>query len=69
MILDLVVADYGTDSITVFSGDGTGKFFYRLRYSTGYDSLPVTIISDDFNDDNQLGLAVTNAGTNKIEIL
>ena len=68
IFLDLATADYGTDSITIFSGDGTGNFSYRMRYSTGYDSFPVSVISADLNNDHRLDLAVANSGTNNIGI-
>ena len=54
---DLITADYGT-----------GSFQYRKSYSTGYDSLPVSIVSDDFNNDNRIDLAVAYSGTNSIGI-
>ena len=68
IFLDLVTADYGTDSITIFSGDGTGNFSYRMRYSTGYDSFPVSVISADLNNDHRQDLAVANSGTNNVGI-
>ena len=67
--LDLVTADYGTDSITIYSGDGTSHFSYRMRYSTGFDSLPVLVISADLNNDHHLDLVVANSGTNTVGIL
>ena len=66
--LDLVTADYGTDSITVFAGDGTGSFEYAMSYSTGYDSLPVSVISGDLDDDHWIDLVVAHSGTNSIGI-
>ena len=67
--LDLITADYGTESITIFSGDGTGYFSFRMRYSTGFDSFPVSVVSADVNNDSHLDLAIVNFGTNNIMIL
>ena len=68
MFLDLVTGDYGTDSITIFSGDGTGNLSYRMRYSTGYDSSPVSVTIGYLNDDHFLDMSVGNCGSNSIGI-
>lgn len=66
--LDLVTADYGTESITIHFGDGTGHFSHWRRYSTGYDSSPIAVVSADLNDDHCLDLVVANSGTNQLGI-
>ena len=66
--LDLVMTDYGTDSINIYSGDGTGNLSHWKRYSTGYDSSPVSLTSGDLNDDHCLDLVVANSGTNNLGI-
>ena len=66
--LDLVMTDYGTDSINIYSGDGNGNFLHWKRYSAGYDSLPVSVISADLNNDHCLDLVIANSGTNNLGI-
>lgn len=67
--LDLVTADYGTDSISLFAGDDTGNFSYQIRYSTGYDSSPLFLVSDDFNSDYQTDLVVADSGTGNMSVI
>ena len=66
--LDLVTADYGTDSISIYTGHGRGIFSYRMRYSTGFDSSPVSVVSADLNNDSYLDLAIAHFGTNNVGI-
>ena len=65
--LDLVTANYGTNTITVFLGSGGGTFTPMTPIVTG--SEPVAIAVADFNGDGKLDLAVANNGTNTVSIL
>ncbi|CAF4123640.1 unnamed protein product [Rotaria sp. Silwood2] len=69
ILLDIVIVSYGTNSISVLFGYGHGHFSSPIKYSTGYDSLPLSVVSGDFNNDNQLDLAIANSGTNNVLIL
>ena len=42
--LDIVVANYWTNNIGVFLGDGNGTFSSQKTYSTGYNSGPISVI-------------------------
>jgi hypothetical protein len=66
--LDIAVANYGTNNVGVFLGYGNGTFSSQTTYSTGKGSGPVSITTGDFNNDNQLDVAVTNSGTNNVGI-
>src|SRR5256885_667338 len=67
--LDIVIANYGTNSIGILLGFGNGSFQDQTTYSTGYDSIPYSLAVADFNKDNQLDIAVANYGTDNIGIL
>ena len=55
---DLVVADQGNNSISVFLGNGDGTFQNRTDYPTG--DAPVSVAFGDFNGDGAEDIAVAN---------
>ena len=64
--LDLVVANYATDSISIFFGLKDGTFSKPVRHSTGSGSAPYMVTVGDFNNDHQLDLAIAIFGRNSI---
>jgi hypothetical protein len=58
--VDLVVADEGNNSVSVFLGNGDGTFQPRTDYATG--NSPVYVATADFNEDGILDLAIANNG-------
>ncbi len=58
--VDLVVADEGNDSVSVFLGNGDGTFQTRADYATG--NSPIFIATGDFNGDGVTDLAIANNG-------
>jgi hypothetical protein len=68
IFLDIAVANFGTNEIGVFLGDGNGTFTNQGRYSID-PSSPYCIGVGDLNQDNRLDLVVTNQGTNNIGVL
>jgi len=59
--LDLATANYDYGTITVLLGDNNGTFGERSDYDIEGDIVnPKCIISEDFNKDGNLDLAVTN---------
>jgi hypothetical protein len=67
-ILDIAVANYGTNNIVVLFGFGDGSFLLGTAYSTGIASQPFSLAIGDFNNDTRLDIAVANRFTNKIGV-
>ncbi|CAF1237173.1 unnamed protein product [Rotaria sordida] len=66
-LLDIVVANSGTDTIGIFLGYHNGSFVALTTYSTEKDLYPVSVAISDFNSDQWLDIDVANFGTNKVE--
>ncbi len=56
--VDLAVADYQTEQVSVLLGNGDGTFQSFQPYSTGAN--PSSILAFDFNGDGKLDLALTS---------
>ena len=65
IMLDIAVANHGTNNIGVFLGYGNGTFVSQITYSIGTSS-PYFIGIGDFNNDARLDLVVANKGINNI---
>ena len=65
--IDLVVANFSDDDISVLFGDGGGGFGGRQDYPVG--NYPFGIVAGDFNEDGNPDLAVTNAYDDDISVL
>jgi hypothetical protein len=68
-LLDIIVANHGTDNVGVVLGYGNGTFTNLMTYSTGLGSDPFSIAIGDFNNDGHLDISVANNGTNNIGVL
>ena len=68
-LLDIVVANYGTDNVGIFLGYGNNEFHEMMTYSTGTGSAPYCVASADFNNDNHFDIVVANSGTDNIIIV
>ncbi|CAF1379667.1 unnamed protein product [Rotaria sp. Silwood1] len=66
---DIAVANSNTSSVGVFIGYSNGSLTNIVEYFTGGDSHPSSITANDFNNDNQLDMAVTDSVGNKLFIL
>lgn len=64
--IDLVVADEGANSFSVFLGKGDGTFETRKDYVTG--AAPVFVALGDFNDDGALDIATANNTGNSVSV-
>ena len=66
--LDIAVANYGTNNIHIFLEFANGTFRNQQTYTTLPRSNPLSITTDDLNNDNQLDIVVANHGTGTIGI-
>jgi hypothetical protein len=66
-LVDIVVANYGTNSVDVFLAHGNGTFANPILISLG-SSHPLSIAVEDFNKDGQLDIAVANSWSNNINV-
>ncbi|CAF1975218.1 unnamed protein product [Rotaria magnacalcarata] len=67
--LDIVVANFGRNAISLFLGFGNGSFACQVTYSTGSYSYPRHVAICDFNNDLLLDIVVANYYRNNIGIL
>ncbi len=56
--LDLITANYGSDTVTVLRGSGTGVFRRPLTYAAG--TRPSDVAVGDFNGDGNADIGVSN---------
>ncbi len=66
-ISDMVTANNGAGTISVFLGNGDGTFAARTDIAVG--NGPVALVSADFNGDGKPDLAVVNATDQTVSIL
>ncbi|CAF5023391.1 unnamed protein product [Rotaria magnacalcarata] len=66
---DIVVANYGSDNVGIFLGNGDGSFAYQVTYSTESGSSPYFVAVDDIDNDNVKDIIVANYGTSNIGVL
>ncbi len=64
--IDLVVANKGSDNLSVLMGNGLGGFTAATAITAG--SQPEKVIVTDFNNDDNLDLAVACSGSNNIKV-
>lgn len=65
--LDLVVAEYGPNTVSRRLNDGLGNFLAATSYSVGLQ--PNSIAIGDFNGDTNADLAVANSGSTTVSAL
>ena len=65
--LDLIIADYGSDAISVLRGTGNGTFLPQEMFATGLH--PIQLAVGDFNSDGRPDLAVSNSGAGTASVL
>lgn len=66
-IIDLAVANYIANNVSILLGTGTGSFGTAVNFVVG--TRPYSIISFDFNGDSKKDLAVANNVSNDVSVL
>ena len=64
---DLVVANYGSNTVSVLLGNGNGTFQAQQTFATGSD--PVSVAVGDVNGDGRPDLVVANFGSDTVSVL
>ena len=67
--LDVVVANYESNSLGLFLGHGDGTFAEQTPLSLDYGSHPFMVLVGDLNNDRKVDFAVANDGTDSLRIL
>ena len=65
--LDLAVANFVSDNVSILLGTGTGSFGTATNFAVG--TTPSSVAVGNFNGDTFLDLAVANQYSNNISIL
>jgi hypothetical protein len=65
--LDVVVANYDADTVSVLLGNGDGTFQSKVDYAVGAD--PHGVVSGDFNGDGKADLAVADWNASRVSVL
>ncbi|CAF4987184.1 unnamed protein product, partial [Rotaria sp. Silwood1] len=65
---DIAVANFGSNTVGVFLGNGNGTFAAQMTFSTGVGSYPISVAVGDFNQDTRADIAVANYGSNTVGI-
>ena len=68
-ILDVVVANSGTNSLLFLYGTGNGTFGNEELYPLGYGYRPYSIAVQDLNEDDWMDIVIAFYGTDNVEIL
>jgi len=66
-ILDLAVANFGSNNVSIFLGNGAGTF--RLAETVAVGTKPYYVTTGHFHDPGILDLAVADSGSNDVSIL
>jgi acetyl esterase/lipase len=66
-VLDLAVADSGSNDVSIFFGNGDGTF--RLAETVAVGTNPYYVTTGHFHDPGILDLAVANSGSNEVSVL
>ncbi|CAF3637374.1 unnamed protein product [Rotaria socialis] len=66
---DILVTNYGADSVGIFFGYGDGSFTSQMIFPTGIGSKPIAAAIWDFNSDNRSDIVVVNYNSDNVILL
>ena len=66
---DVVMANSGSNTVSVLKGSGTGTLQAPLTYSTGSNSQPCSVVLADMNGDGHPDLLTPNKNSTKVGVL
>ena len=64
--LDIIIANKGSDTVSVLLNTGNGTFTAQTNYST--DNNPSSVVVADVNGDNKPDMIVANYGSNNVGV-
>jgi FG-GAP-like repeat len=64
--IDVIVANEGSNTVSVLLNTGNGTFINQMTYSTG--SNPFSVTTADVNGDNKTDVIVANFNSNSVGI-
>ena len=64
---DIVVANIGSNTVSVLLGNGNGTFQAQQTFATGND--PISVAVGDVTGDGKADIVVANAGSNTVSAL
>src|SRR5690349_6699400 len=67
-LLDIVVVNSGTHTISIFMNIGNNTFAPQMILTTEKQSRPLSVALNDFNNDTYLDIAVANYDTHEIAV-
>lgn len=67
--IDIIIADYGTQDITMLFNYGDGNFSAQRVYSDDSQFYPVSIAVTDFNNDDRLDVVIANSKADNVRII
>ena len=67
--LDIITANFGTDSAGVLLGNGNGTFLNPTTFTTGIGSTPFSVTLGDVNRDGILDIVTANQGNSSASVL
>ena len=68
-ILDLITANYASNSVSVLLGNGSGGFTEASGSPVAVGANPFGVSAVDLNGDGRVDLAISNAGSNNVTVL
>ncbi|CAF2552884.1 unnamed protein product [Rotaria sp. Silwood2] len=65
-LIDIVVANSGSNTIDIFLSRDNGTFMDQNIHTAGSQSSPYSVVTNDFNSDSFIDIAVANYRTNNV---